>query len=177
MGHHEISHGLLMLMLTNTFLCGFTYFILRFGWTDDLKSQLYVKSNPLRFFHPFMRLNLFNTKSFGGLKLQNVNDKILEGLRAWTANLVGANIDSLTHCVYIFGLERSLAMDQLKQKHAQSPNINFIVVALLQNHFWSHILISPTESRSRRVDLIGGPPKVTKLYVVVLVQEQILRLG
>lgn len=67
-------------------------------------------------------------------------------------------------------------MNKLEQEDPQSPNINSIIIVLLQDHFWSHILVSSTEGRPRGADLIGRPTEIAKLYVKVFVQEQILWL-
>lgn len=57
-------------------------------------------------------------------------------------------------------------MNQLVQEHSKSPDINGVVVLLLKDHLWSHILIGPAKCFTFHLNIISCPSKVTYLDVV-----------
>lgn len=67
-------------------------------------------------------------------------------------------------------------MQHLVEQHAQSPNIDSIVVLRLKEHLRCHVLISTTKSSPFSFDLLGAPPKITYFNVTHGVEQQVFWL-
>ena len=72
--------------------------------------------------------------------------------------------------------ERSTAVHQLIQQDAQWPYIERVIVILVLNHFWGHVL----EGTAKSVPLLHviglyTPSKITDLDNIALLDQNVLR--
>ena len=116
--------------------------------------------------------------------LEELVDQVLILLR----NL-GLEGDLLTHLVtsdcLLVASEGSIAMDKLVEEDSKGPNIELMVMMTMIDHFGSHVLEGTAKSVALALvgvsivflDLtLAGPPEITDLKHVVLVDEQVFRL-
>lgn len=68
-------------------------------------------------------------------------------------------------------------MQEFIKKNAQGPCIDTEVVFLLEDHLWSHILISPTEGFALQLNFISCPAQVTNFDIESVIEEDVLRLN
>ena len=68
---------------------------------------------------------------------------LAQALFKW--NLGQPLLDGLLHHVLIIAPEWSIPMDQLKQQDSKRPDINLVVMSLLIEHLWCHVLKGSTE--------------------------------
>jgi hypothetical protein len=61
-------------------------------------------------------------------------------------------------------------VQQLVEKNAQGPDVDFVVVLSLEDHLWSHVLVCPTKSGSFEADIVSRPAQVANFDVVVTIQ-------
>ncbi len=70
--------------------------------------------------------------------------------------------------------KRSNALDHFKEENSHSPDINFITVMFLFNHFWCHILECAAHCCPGLKD--GCKSKITKFSNIIFSDEYIFRL-
>ena len=69
-------------------------------------------------------------------------------------------------------------MDQFVEKDTERPDVKGMVMCLVLDHLWSHVLKSSTKSISLLTMIrLNAPPKITNLDNVTLLNEYILRLN
>lgn len=81
------------------------------------------------------------------------------------------------HFLDALSLEGRLSVQHLKQKDPQTPNVHLLVVGLVVDKLWSHVLAGPAEALPRlSPDDFLGPAEVADFDIEVLVEQNVLGL-
>lgn len=110
------------------------------------------------------------------LKLQNVDNQVLQILVESVTQLVVAQLDLLLHLVKVFSREGRVSMQKLIEEHAHRPDVYRVVVLLLKHHLWCHVLVCPAECLAFEQDIVSGPSQIADLHVTTIIQQNVLRL-
>lgn len=122
--------------------------------------------------------DLFNSGSPFGVDLQNPGDQVSGFLRhGRRLEVDSASLDGLLNLVGVPSRERGTLVEHLIEKNAHSPNINSVVLRLVHDDLGGHVLTRPAKSLSPLfLIVLGTPPKIANLDIVIFVQQNVLRL-
>ena len=111
------------------------------------------------------------------LDLQNLVQQVLHIIRDAAAELHPRIHDVVVDVLDLLRTVRRVAMHQLIEQDAEAPDVHGVVIRLLLQKLWAHVLVCTTEGTHLLVlGSLGRPSEVAELYVVILVEEQIFWL-
>lgn len=110
----------------------------------------------IRYMRPFVRLEL----EYGAYQWFYLVWEVM-------AKVIASPEHGFLNFICSFAFKRRIAMKHLVEQYSQGPNINSVVISRLEQHFWSHILISPTKGTSFIFDILHAPSKIAYLNILI----------
>ena len=62
-------------------------------------------------------------------------------------------------------------MHKFIEQYTQGPEVNPIIIRVVKQHLWRHILIGSTKSSSWSMDILGAPSKITQLDIQMSIEQ------
>lgn len=130
----------------------------------------------LRLSHPRMLHDLGCGGPFVRIEIQDQCDEVFEIFGECWFEFICPSGDGSLNFFDVIADKGGILVCELVEEYAQGPDIDLVVVFLLGDHFWGHILVGAAEGPPLHVDISGGPAEVAELCIVVLIEKNVLRL-
>lgn len=121
--------------------------------------------------------DLLDGGALGRVELEDQPDQVLQVFRQVGVDVVLPLLDFSRHRLQGGTPERGEPVQHLEQEDAQSPDIDAVVVLVLQDHLRSHVFVRSAEGRPLGVDVHRAPAEVAEFEVEAVVQEEVFGLS
>lgn len=100
-------------------------------------------------------------RTLGWFELEDFDNEAFEVFAEVGAELVVAELDLLAHFIQVFGGEGGESVEEFVEEDPEGPDVDGVVVLLLEDHLGGHVLVGATEGLPFGLDVLSGPAKVT----------------